>query len=557
MNPGFAAAANVWMFALLGLVVLLYFLKLRRPPCPVPSLVLWRRVLDDRRVNAPFQRFKRQLLLWLQLLALLLLILAALQPYWKGGAGRGGRIIVLVDVSASMAALDRPGGRSRLDEAKGRIGELIDGLAGQEICLVSFSRGARRLTDFTDHAGLLRQGLAQLQVEDLPGRLDEALRMAEALGQSGSVERVLLYSDGNFEQGPWQPFPYRLDYQRLGPAGPNLGITRLRALRRPGHQGWEVFAEVAAAAAQGAGGTLEILWDGEVRQTAAVAPGPEAPERLGFEVEALAETQVELRLKPGGFDALGSDDRALLRLLPAEPLATRLAPGLRAFRLALAAIPGLSLVESDALPVRLLISDAEADLARDADLRFFTGLVPPDVRDLIGAGPEGAEVVDWDRASDLLRHVDLDDLGILDGLELRAGAGEAELEARGYEVLVHGRQGPLLLSRRDPERWDYYLLFHADRSTLPYRLAFPILLANLVRQAQQRAGLLEVAGSALLDARETSLAGVEKIELPEQTVKAAGGRPLDRAFWQTLAGLGFFVLLGEWWYYQRRPGGWK
>ncbi len=51
-----------WLFALIAPLVLLYFLKLRRPHAEISSLVLWRRVLDDDRVNAPFQRFKRTLL---------------------------------------------------------------------------------------------------------------------------------------------------------------------------------------------------------------------------------------------------------------------------------------------------------------------------------------------------------------------------------------------------------------------------------------------------------------------------------------------------------------
>ena len=56
-----------FFLALIPLVIL-YFLKLRRPRVAVPSLVLWASVLNDQRVNSPFQRFRRNLLLLLQVL---------------------------------------------------------------------------------------------------------------------------------------------------------------------------------------------------------------------------------------------------------------------------------------------------------------------------------------------------------------------------------------------------------------------------------------------------------------------------------------------------------
>ena len=110
-----AAAAAV------PLLVLLYFLKLKRPQHQIPSLVLWRQVLDDYRVNSPFQRFKRNLLLLLQLLLLVLLVLAAMQPFWSGAEERASRLPVLIDCSASMAAVGEPGGTSRFELARRRV----------------------------------------------------------------------------------------------------------------------------------------------------------------------------------------------------------------------------------------------------------------------------------------------------------------------------------------------------------------------------------------------------------------------------------------------------
>jgi hypothetical protein len=124
--PGFSALINAWWFLLLVPLIIFYFLKLQRPRMEIPSLALWRQVINDQRVNSPFQKFKRNLLLLLQVLLLCALILGAMQPYLSRGTEQAQYLPVLIDNSASMAALDGPGGKSRLDEAKEKVSKLID-----------------------------------------------------------------------------------------------------------------------------------------------------------------------------------------------------------------------------------------------------------------------------------------------------------------------------------------------------------------------------------------------------------------------------------------------
>ncbi len=81
----YAAAVSV------PLLLLLYFLKLKRREQIVSSTLLWKRAVQDLQVNAPFQRIRHNILLLLQLLMLLAILLAVAGPILSLLAGPGRR----------------------------------------------------------------------------------------------------------------------------------------------------------------------------------------------------------------------------------------------------------------------------------------------------------------------------------------------------------------------------------------------------------------------------------------------------------------------------------
>src|SRR6056297_2057472 len=158
---------GAWFFLALIPLIILYFLKLRRPRVEIPSLALWQSVVNDHRVNSPFQKFRRNLLLLLQLILLCLIILALMQPFLSAGPETAEFIPVLIDCSASMSAQTQNSNQTSLDTAKQRVSALIDNLRGEgQLSLFSFAAGGRRLTEFTDDQQLLRRALEQVQPTD-------------------------------------------------------------------------------------------------------------------------------------------------------------------------------------------------------------------------------------------------------------------------------------------------------------------------------------------------------------------------------------------------------
>ncbi len=185
----FTPWAAFWLLlALVPLLLALYLLRLRRARQVVPSTSLWMEAAEDIQANVPFQRLRLNLLLALQLLALLLVGLAVAQPRFESAAGRGGRTVLLIDRSASMKANDGEGNRSRFDDAIKQAVEAIERLhpggwfadSGGSTMIVSLGETARIEQPFTSSRRALLDALGRMTPADTRGRLSEGLAMARA-----------------------------------------------------------------------------------------------------------------------------------------------------------------------------------------------------------------------------------------------------------------------------------------------------------------------------------------------------------------------------------------
>lgn len=212
----FLSAIGGWGWAALlavpPLIVLLYFLKLRRRPVEVPSTFLWKKALEDMHVNSLWQRLRNNLLMYLQVLTVLILALACLRPSCRGTELEGNRFIFLVDTSASMSATDVEGG-TRLDEAKRKVAGMIDRMkSGDSGMLISFSNQAEVVQSYTDSTNLLKQKLATITQTQRTTDISEALTAAAGLANppkvltddgyqqvtEGKEARLMIVSDGGF-----------------------------------------------------------------------------------------------------------------------------------------------------------------------------------------------------------------------------------------------------------------------------------------------------------------------------------------------------------------------
>jgi Ca-activated chloride channel homolog len=617
--PGFSAIGNAWWLLLIVPLLVFYFLKLKRPRVEISSLVLWQAVVNDHRVNSPFQKFRRTILLWLQLAVLILLILAAMQPFVPGTSEQANYQPVLIDCSASMAATDPVTGKTRLDLAKERVSDLIDRLnPDQQISLIAVHSSADRLTEFTGNRRILLDALTAMSVRDVPSQLEDAFRLTQALAKTVPVESVVLFSDGNIPDKVRFALPFRVNYQQLPAAGPNAGITAFNA-RLTSSQDWDVFLRVEASA--DFSGQIVLLQDGQQIGEQPFSLGIGESQRIVFRVTSEISTALEARLIRGNaeFDSLAADNVVWLDLPPARPLRVYAAPLLSSFRRALAATPGVDLFprpkqpEQRSVKYDLVISDKSVDQDLIAPVHFLVGVTPDDAKSLLEPSSALTKFLDWDRTTPLLRHMQLRDVEIADAVQPAAGVDVGNFEEAGYSVVATGTSGPLILRRRSASRLTFHTLFHTGRSTLEFRVAFPVLVANLVQLSRQEAAVGDVAGvqtgvlpavdlkasveyeingpdnspqtvladetgqlrgvtanqvgryritgenaeqrsvaANLLSSTESTLTPVGSIEFDEQTVASADEvLASDQPVWSIVAFLAFVLLLVEWWIFQR------
>ncbi|MCS7070686.1 MAG: VWA domain-containing protein, partial [Anaerolinea sp.] len=196
--------------ALIGLsliipVLLLYMLRLRRREVVVSSTFLWQQVLRDSEANTPWQRLRRNLLLIIQLVVLILLVLALARPFAIVPAVSAARTLLLIDASLSMNAIDSPDG-TRLAEARARAREIVETLNdGAEASILRVGDSVEVIAPYTADRAALIAALDRVTPGMGGADWDAALTLAAGTAGSGDDLTVVLISDGGALDDPTLP----------------------------------------------------------------------------------------------------------------------------------------------------------------------------------------------------------------------------------------------------------------------------------------------------------------------------------------------------------------
>jgi Ca-activated chloride channel family protein len=476
--------------ALIGLVslpiiVAYYMLRLRRRDVPVGSTFLWQQLVRDVEANAPWQRLRFSWLLLLQLLIALVAVIAATRPFVTVSSDLAANVVLIVDTSASMGAVDPEG--SRMDQARAAARRVIGDLPeGGRVTVVAADDSAHVLVSETDDRAAALKAIEGIAATQLPGDLTDAFALASALAARDSDSTVVVVTDANADRLPGIGIGAPVQVERVGSTDANQAIAALSALRRSGGAQLDLFVAVSNPSGIEATRRLEIYADSVLVDARELTiPADQRSEALVATVPA-ATTLVEARL--AGDDALAVDDRAFA-LIPQEgPMrALLVSPGNTYLENALALLPRLELyavgpdgyedavaaADADGTPYGLFIYDRfTPDTLRDAPT-LWIGPSTDGPFGQVGGRVSGPALDRTDPDDALLRFVDLSAVHI--------GRVRAITLAEGMRAVVSSTNGQPLVAAGRVERQGVALLaFELRESDLPLQVAFPLLMSNLV-----------------------------------------------------------------------------
>lgn len=527
-------AAAVTLPALISL----YFLKLKRKRMVIPSTLLWQRAVQDLQVNAPFQKIKNNLLLWIQLLLLLLLLIAMARPTQNAFASPGDRVVIVIDHSASMNTTDVDG-RSRLEAAKERALEVVDNLdaggtdqAGAGAMVIAYAHRTVVLQDFTTDLARVRSAIRGVDATDQKTHMDSAIAAVEPHArQAGGEDKlhVHIFSDGRVGKSTDEPLALKnaeVKYHRLGASstsGNNLAIAALSARRdydKP--QLVQVFAKLANYNDQPITTNVRFMADDRVLSTQkvtvpAVSKTPPAPNSDGSQdLPRPGETVLTFDMTWLG-DALITVSHDHPDLLKADNVARMLLSPSRELRVLMVTTGNgyLELACQSAGIENLVQMTPEQFEKQDPERLRRGGWDDAAVAGASGAAGEGFDVIVFDRYAPkeppLINSMYFGVVPPLEGLsrkdtrpdspanemitqwdrssELLRNVELSDIPLRrpgrlivpvDGTVLAIGREGPVMAEvTRDAVR-HVIISFDVNESLWPHRLSFPVFFKNVL-----------------------------------------------------------------------------
>lgn len=487
----FATPLFLGMGALALPVIALYILKVKRRKATVPYLRLWEELLVETRARSLFQRLKRFYSLLLQLLILGSIIFALAQPAFELASVKKESIVLLMDTSASMGALeDADTGRTRLDLLVERASEFVESRSFEdEMMLVAISDRVDVLSSFNRSTLRLREALKKLQPTQRSLDVEGALAFAEEVTREKENPVILVLSDGaagGFSEA--LEGVEHADLVVLGEATENVGITRFAARKNT-----SLGTDYVLGILQNFGPEpVEVRCELWVNDKTAKVWDQELPpdEEVEFHHELSFDEGGTLQLVIDHEDALAVDNRAWAIVRPTRlRKVVLIAPDARAAEPFWLALESMSeVVSTESFTCSPATFDALTSDEREADLILCVGDLPErlpetgnlvlmntDVPEFLPATQTGIDPApdawDWDREHLLNRYLNYRDLPFPPARNLRLDSGTA---------LVTSYEGPLIAAFEQPGRRVVYVAFDMTARMFPFRLAFPMLLRNAI-----------------------------------------------------------------------------
>jgi len=174
---GFSQIIFSWTAIIPVIVLLYYFFRKKYTEQTVSSTLFWSEIMQETRVSPYLKHLQKNALLYLQLLALLLLVLALMNPYVKKSTIVGAQTIFIVDTSATMLAGKS---QSTFDTHKQEMLTLMDELNGRPVTLITTGAAPKAVLQQETNTNEIKKAIQDLQVAYETAEMNKALDVAQA-----------------------------------------------------------------------------------------------------------------------------------------------------------------------------------------------------------------------------------------------------------------------------------------------------------------------------------------------------------------------------------------
>ena len=524
-----------------ALVITAYIIKMRRRRFEVPFSHLWKRVLEQKDANALWKQLKRLISLILTLLIVGVVLFAVLDPTLGAIDRKARSVVILLDASASMKAMDgdAAGKETRLDAAKDQAKQLLDSMGGGDVAMVmKVDNQTTPMSRFTSDGPMLDKIVEGISASDTPADLTRALGAAADALRDRTNPLIVLISDGAFPEqqlglvswdkakpvpppdttksstgGAVPPYPpaafntknlaavdlsnIDVRYVPVGRRSDNVGIVAFNVRRYIANKAaYEVYIKVQNFGQEPAHRQL-ALYNGETAvdvRRIDLAPGQRI-EQIYAKLPGNIDNKLRASLRPidgpGGSDAFALDDQAYA-LLPARKKQKVLMVTSDNLFLEAALLVYENVDPSKVTPDEYKAKPTVADGMDVVIFDDFTpDVLPAPPASLLFFHPQGPNspiattreissphVTEIDEGHPVMRWISLADVFMDKAVAFSPDA------KKGESTLAYSVRDSIIAAKRDGKRKILALGFSlpaSDRdaaSDIPLRVAFPMLLVN-------------------------------------------------------------------------------
>ena len=188
---------NLWpLFLLLTIppVIMLYILKRKYKEEVISSSLLWKEVYKNTRANTPWEKFKKNIMLLLQII--LSIILALMSPFISIGGKSYKNVIMVIDNTASMNTI-YDDSNSRLEQGKALAKEYLNSTKDStNTYIISYDGASNLLLNGDFNKSNAASIIDKISASYSSGDISDVVSFVKAIGDGiGEEYEVLIFTD--------------------------------------------------------------------------------------------------------------------------------------------------------------------------------------------------------------------------------------------------------------------------------------------------------------------------------------------------------------------------